>query len=79
MEIRLATRDDFNAVDEFDIFLGSRITGIERNELWVAIEEYKIIAYMSFNDQFYASLRSFSEFAQRFPEAQRRSCAYDEV
>ena len=53
MEIRLATRDDFKAIDEFDIFLGNRMTEIERSELWVAVKENVVIAYISFNEQFY--------------------------
>ena len=53
MEIRLATRDDLKAIDEFDIFLGNRMTEIERSELWVALEENLVIGYISFNEQFY--------------------------
>ncbi len=44
MEIRLSTKEDLTAIDEFDIFLGNRMTEIERGELWVAVEEGKIIA-----------------------------------
>ncbi len=60
MEIRLATSEDFTSIDEFDIFLGDRMTEIERKELWVALKDEMVIAYLSFNNQFYG--RPFVHF-----------------
>ncbi len=70
MEIRLSTKEDLTAIDEFDIFLGNRMTEIERGELWVALEEGKIIGFMSFNDQFYA--HPFVHFLNVRKEYRRR-------
>ena len=54
MEIRLAVKEDITSIDEFDLFLGDRLTEIERNEILVAVKDMKVIAYISFNKQFYA-------------------------
>jgi RimJ/RimL family protein N-acetyltransferase len=53
VKIRQAVLEDFTEIDFFDVFAGDRKSEIQRNEVWVAILQGKIAAYITFNHSFY--------------------------
>lgn len=53
MSIRLAVPADALAINEFDVFGGSREMEIERKEIWVSESAGKIAGYLTFNRSFY--------------------------
>jgi ribosomal protein S18 acetylase RimI-like enzyme len=70
IEVRNATLNDVDAIDNFDPFAGNRTHEVERGDIIVALIEDKVVGYLMHNRHFYQ--RPFVWFAAVHNNYKRR-------